>query len=237
MRTIMRPRWLMMCLVSPAVLAGCQMGETRQASPQPVAHCSACTPKSTNQPPLLPTLVQPAYGGTTTAALVSYGTSQPAEPDGGATKAVPAGLVKQQPSGPMVPVVVQSVSGSTTAAAPSVPMMTDADLPPAKSLYPRGEPNPARKSFTDITAHSSFGHAPNYTWISGEATKFRNEWRLRYASVDEIDAHGGSLVLTGDSELDKLKDGEHYKVVGHVEPHATHAGGEAFYVEAVEAAQ
>jgi hypothetical protein len=233
MRTIKRRKWLL-SLVGPVLLAGCQMGDTRQAAPQPCGcHASSASPKTPAQAPLLPQLVQPAYGGTTTAALVSYGTVQPTDPppapgDQSAKNVQPAGLFVKQPTPATVPVVQAAVPPPSTATA---------ELPPAKSIYPRGELTPSRKSFTDITAHSSFGHAPDYTWISGEATTYRSEWRLRYASVDEIDAHGGSLVLTGEEQLDKLKDSEHYKLVGHVEPHSARSGGEAFYVEAVEPAQ
>src|SRR5262249_48796028 len=44
-----------------------------------------------------------------------------------------------------------------------------------------------RKSFVDLTAAPCFGHAPDYSWVSGqvEYSRVRKEWRLRYASADE----------------------------------------------------
>jgi hypothetical protein len=236
MRTLLRQRWLL-SLIGPTLLVGCHLGETRQAAPQRPCSCSANT---TAQPATLALLTQPAHGGTTTATLVTYGTAEPAKAPaevagGGANQAAieQASHVTKQPGVAATPVTQAPVTvTSGTMAVASSP-----DLPPAKSLYPRREPAPTRKSFSDITAHSSFGHAGDYSWISGAATKYRNEWRVRYASVDESDAHGGSLVLIGDEQqLDKLRDGEYFKLVGHIEPHSSKTGGEAFQVHSVERA-
>jgi hypothetical protein len=41
-------------------------------------------------------------------------------------------------------------------------------------------------------------------------------WRLRYASVDEVDRYGGSVTLTENLDLDHLKDGQYILVRGHL---------------------
>jgi hypothetical protein len=233
MRTFKRQRWLIVCLCGSAFLAGCQMPGSRQAVSQPACCASACTKTATTQTAVLTDLKQPAYGGTTTAALATSESPQPlpqkAVKQVAVTTAQPASVQEDSPAAPKTGVMYSSVAALPAPSAPA-----DEDLPRAKSLYPRGEQVPARKSYTDITAHSSFGHAEDYSWIRGEATKWRTEWRLRYASVDEVDAHGGSLVLTGEHQLENLQDGEHFKLEGHVEPHGSRSGAASFYVEAVE---
>jgi hypothetical protein len=105
----------------------------------------------------------------------------------------------------------------------------------SKLAFPRGEPTvPPRKSYSDITAHSSFGHGPDYSWVSGEIQKWRKDWCLRYASVDEDDPHGGSVTLVGEDLLAQVKDGEHYKVKGRLVPAESKLGTAAFHIESLE---
>jgi hypothetical protein len=119
------------------------------------------------------------------------------------------------------------------AAVPVDPMQQAQASPAADKVgFPRGAPVVSRKGYADITAHPSFGHAPDYTWISGEVMCWRKEWRLRYATVDEIDPYGGSLRLSGEHEFTKLKDGEHYKIEGHLIP--DDGRGPGFQIESVE---
>jgi hypothetical protein len=100
--------------------------------------------------------------------------------------------------------------------APEEPQMEEPTPHRHKSGYDRGESPPARKSYVDITASSCFAHAEDYTWLRGEVeySKISNGWRLRYASVDETDMHGGSAILNG--ELAGLKDGMHVLVRGEL---------------------
>ena len=81
-----------------------------------------------------------------------------------------------------------------------------------------GEALPKRRSFVDTTAHPSFAHAPDYSWLSGEVqySRLSRGWRLRYASVDEVDAYGGSVTLADDPRLSELKDGEHFRIQGRI---------------------
>ena len=59
---------------------------------------------------------------------------------------------------------------------------------------------------------------PQISWLSGqvERSHLANGWRLRYAAVDESDAHGGSVTLGGDVRLNRLQDGQHIRVIGHL---------------------
>jgi hypothetical protein len=108
----------------------------------------------------------------------------------------------------------------------------DAD---SKPVFPRGEPTvPPRKSYSDITVHSSFGHAPDYSWVSGEVQQWRKDWCLRYAAVDEDDQHGGSVTLVGEEFLAKLKDGEHYKVQGRLVPAQSKIASPVFHIESLQ---
>src|SRR5947209_7470472 len=49
-----------------------------------------------------------------------------------------------------------------------------------------------RRSYVDLTAKPWFGHAPDYSWLSGEVTfSAGSGWKLRFASVDESNPYGG----------------------------------------------
>jgi hypothetical protein len=87
---------------------------------------------------------------------------------------------------------------------------------PAPRGFPRGEAPPARMSYVDITASSSFAHAPDYSWLRGQVEYSRKGLRLRYATVDEDDPYGGSVTLTGSNALEQLKDGQEILVQGHL---------------------
>ena len=108
------------------------------------------------------------------------------------------------------------------------PQLAIADqAPPVSTVTPpttnnaaltRGEPPPPRKSYADVTAQPFFSHAEDYSWLQGqvEYSHFGNSWRLRYASVDESDANGGSVTLLDNNLLQNLKDGQYVRVQGHL---------------------
>jgi hypothetical protein len=89
---------------------------------------------------------------------------------------------------------------------------------------PVGESAAVRKSFVDLTAHPCFNHAEDYSWLSGQLqhSHISKGWRLRYASVDEVDPYGGSVTLSEDVRLSGLNDGDYVRVQGHfVNPEQT----------------
>jgi hypothetical protein len=80
------------------------------------------------------------------------------------------------------------------------------------------EADAPRRSFVDTTAHPCFGHAADYSWVSGQVQILRLSKgpRLRYASIDEADPYGGSVTLVEDSRLAGLSDGQYVRVSGHL---------------------
>jgi hypothetical protein len=116
------------------------------------------------------------------------------------------------------------------------PQLAASDAPrPSKPPVPPGpEPVLPRSPATESPSHDHQGHAEDYHWIRGTVSKWRNEWRLRYAAVDQVDPYGGSLPLVGDEHLSQLKDNGCYLLQGYVVLHDSRLGGPAFYVEAVK---
>ena len=98
-------------------------------------------------------------------------------------------------------------------------------------VLPAPGPAPRRRSFVDTTAALCFGHAPDYTWVSGqvEYSAVRKEWRIRYASVDETDRYGGRLALIQNEHVGYMADGQYVRVQGHLVNPGDAAGSPAFY--------
>jgi hypothetical protein len=108
----------------------------------------------------------------------------------------------------------------------------------AQSPMPRAEPGLSRRSFVDPTAAPCFGHAPDYSWITGqvEFCHITKEWRLRYTSVDEVDQYGGRIVLVENHHVSLLRDGQYVKLHGHLVNQDAVANGPISYrIESFEA--
>lgn len=105
--------------------------------------------------------------------------------------------------------------------------------------FPRAENPQPRRSYSDITASSCFGHAPDYSWLVGQVEKSRlgTGWRLRYSSVDENDAHGGSVTLAGDGNLPTLRDGQYIRVHGHLASPDDRGAAPGYHVDSFEPVQ
>jgi hypothetical protein len=65
---------------------------------------------------------------------------------------------------------------------------------------------------------SGLGHAENYDWICGQVqhSRLAGGWVLRYSSLGDDDAFGGSVVLVENGDLDHLTDGQFVVVRGHL---------------------
>jgi hypothetical protein len=61
-----------------------------------------------------------------------------------------------------------------------------------------------------------YAHAADYTWLVGELyqLKSQNVWLLRYAPIDQNDAHGGSVTLVGVGWAGALHEGQIVRVEG-----------------------
>jgi hypothetical protein len=192
-----------------AVLAGCDQPERRQAM----------APR-----PRYPVVQsqQPGMGQQAVAvappqqAVAAYSNGSPSIPVRPAQVAAPAPAGDEEASDPPAPAPV-------------------AKTPPSH----RGEEPPQRKAFGDVTAHSSFGHAPDYSWLSGEVeySRISKGWRLRYASVDEEDTYGGSVTLMEHPLLRGLKDGQYVRVQGRLSNPEVRSSAPQFLIDSLQPLQ
>ena len=85
-------------------------------------------------------------------------------------------------------------------------------------LFRSAEPAPPRRSFVDLTAAPCFSHSPDYRCLTGQVEHARtaNEWRLRYASVDEEDRYGGSVTLVNAGPTTEFQYGRLARVEGEL---------------------
>lgn len=204
--------------------------EAPEGAPVPqTALVSASDHEAPAAPPVMttPPLVVPA-------AQEVAGLQVPAVADAGTPVLIgsPVPMPEAQeppPAGDSV-VVMPAVQGSAAPAlcpASLAPPVIDMDAPP---VFPRAEPAPTRRAFVDLSAAPCFGHAPDYSWISGqvEHSHTAKEWRIRYASVDETDRYGGRVVLIENQHRNYLEDGQYVRARGHL-VHADAASGRAVY--------
>src|SRR5262249_23657811 len=103
----------------------------------------------------------------------------------------------------------------------------------AKSIFPRTEPPPPRRSVAAVTADARFAHAKDYGWLGGrvEYSRLSKGWRLRYASVDEDDRFGGSVALADGSQVRTLKDGDLVEVRGRLADPGADAASPLYQIE------
>ena len=176
------------CLLGSAVAAGCSQTEPRIEERPPWAA----------RPLLHPRMAQPVLAQTPVQAQALPSTPAPTT----LPPATPATL----------PAVASEEKDTTKDAA-----ITQTALDSSK-LSPVGEPEPPRKSFVDITAHPGFNHTEDYSSLTGQLqhSRITKGWRLRYASVDEVDPYGGSVTLMEDARLSDLKDGDIVRVHGRL---------------------
>jgi hypothetical protein len=79
-----------------------------------------------------------------------------------------------------------------------------------------------------------YSHSDDYRTLSGRVQQWRNTWRLRYASPDADDPHGGSVTLVGGADLDRLRDGQRIRVQGVLVPAENRQSTTRYQVNAVE---
>jgi len=126
----------------------------------------------------------------------------------------PTQLPSNLPAPDTLPVAAQPATAPEKDAAKEAPILQTAlDTSRASSI---AEPGSVRRAFVDITAQPSFAHAEDYSWLNGQLQHTHKGWRLRYASVDEVDQYGGSVTLTDESKLSEMKDGDLVRVHGRL---------------------
>jgi hypothetical protein len=159
-------------------------------------------------------------------SVVSAERSEPAVVQAGYSA---QGEVELKPGAERMPPVAAGPGATEESAAPPVPSEP-------LSPFPRGEAAPRRKSYVDLTASPCFGHATDYSWLRGQAeySRIRHGWRLRYASVDEVDRYGGSVTLIENRDLERVKDGQYITVHGHVSSTGEDGATAAYRVDSFE---
>ncbi len=117
------------------------------------------------------------------------------------------------PHGPVATLGFQELPDS--AAPPTVQLTVPLDAPIPQ---PRDEREPTRNNFVDLSAVPCFSHAPDYNWIIGqvEYSRIAKEWRLRYTSLDNVDQHGGRVILIENHHVTLLRDSQYVHVRGHL---------------------
>ncbi|HEV3259494.1 MAG TPA: hypothetical protein VG013_21695 [Gemmataceae bacterium] len=143
----------------------------------------------------------------------------------------PLAMMPQAPA--PQPVVVQETAPAPVAVEPVVVAHEVAPPPPpappiqAETLPVSYIPPPIvgtkpegvqRRSYADITAKPCFGHAADYTWLTGELELIHpnNVWHLRYASVQDDDRYGGGVTLTETGPMDRFSCGQCVRVEGRM---------------------
>jgi hypothetical protein len=195
----------------------------RPAGPEPVFQGS---PKMTRQLPKPPEPPRPI---------------RKAEPMVTMQEEAPAPPVLDRPPAPVAepraPEII-TVRGSESPrpepeVAPAAIPPAEPPSPPTKSPSTSTEPRPRTTTETPVNA---YGHAADYSWLSGQLEFSRSKgWRLRYAGFDEEDPHGGSVTLVDEHRLAGMEDGQFVRI------HGRFAGGEgkgiapAYRIEAIEA--
>jgi hypothetical protein len=79
-------------------------------------------------------------------------------------------------------------------------------------------PSPARCDETRCDATTSYGHAPDYRWLTGELryAQVRQAWCLRYAGEEDQDRYGGSVTLVTSGMTTGLRPGQAVRVEGEL---------------------
>jgi hypothetical protein len=140
---------------------------------------------------------------------------------------------EKRPAAELPPVVFADPSTSLTMSMPApkpLPAETMAAALPANLKAP------AKVTVQDepVAGASRFGHALDYSWVCGEVQRTRKGWHLRYAGVDETDTYGGSVMLSDDSRLVDLKEGEVFVVKGHLQSPDAHTSAPVYVVSDVK---
>lgn len=87
------------------------------------------------------------------------------------------------------------------------------------------ETGSSRRSFGSSSADATYNRAEDHSWLVGRVyyVHGRDTWRLRYASIDEIDPYGGSVTLQGPNLEGRLRDGAQMRVEGELlDPESRH---------------
>ncbi len=225
MKRITFRRWVQACLVSSAVAAGCNREEV---------------PLARNDSDLLTPVSAWAQRDPKATASVARRTESPITPASySMPEPMPTTAQASMPSAVIPPVVFADPPEAASTPAPSAtPVMpkplSQATMAAAAPIRLHGEKSVAQEDVA-MGMMGRYGHAPDYTWLCGEVQHTRRGWHLRYASMDETDAHGGSVTLADDGQLTDLKDGDIILVKGRLQDPDTRNTAPVYFVSEVKA--
>jgi len=96
-----------------------------------------------------------------------------------------------------------------------------------------------RRNYNDITARIEFDHASDHAWLVGTLNYVpqKQQWRLRYTSIDDEDKYGGSVTLDVGPQLMKpFKEGDLVRVSGTVLEPDSHEPSPLYQVKSIDKA-
>jgi hypothetical protein len=114
-----------------------------------------------------------------------------------------------------------AVVGSTPAVQPA-PLAAQESLDRSESTYQAPRSYQTERRYNEVPAEpggKTYGHADDYTWLIGRLQKISTpteQWKIRYAPLDEEDQWGGSMVLAPDARLAQYRDGEVVYLEGQI---------------------
>jgi hypothetical protein len=217
-------RWVQACLVGSVVAGGCN----RQEVPVARSDGDLLAPVSTwaQKDPRSPTASTKRVDSTIVATSYTAASHIEATPPGNPrpTPNIPPVVFADRPgkSSSSIPVAEAPKSLPPATVSAALPVLTEAAKPARQDDLAMGT--------------GQYGHAEDYTWLRGEVRHTRKGWHLRYASLDETDPHGGSVMLADDGPLSELKDGEIFVVKGRLQDPNSHQSSPAYMVSEIRPA-
>jgi hypothetical protein len=236
-----RPRHLIgaTTLLSAALLTGCQNTPKNDCCKK-CDKCSPCLAAATPAVPAKPSVpahatakaIPNASTAQTPSAVQTPSTYDSMPPVSNERYIPPAKQQTVVAAKPAPEVVAPPVAQPTPPASVSIPPASSSI--PTATLKPVEEP-PVRRSFPDITARPEFTHANDYSSLTGTLSFIpqKNQWRLRFASIDVEDRYGGSVTLDVGPQMKQYHDGQIVKVDGHIVDQDSHDPSPLYRVNSV----
>lgn len=123
------------------------------------------------------------------------------------------------------------------AAAPAPMPVSASSLPPSPAPVAKSPaaPQSSAPPVAVVTTPTEAKHGKDYTWIQGRLQKVHvrgGAWIVRYAPLDKVDEHGGSVVLVRDRRIDDFQEGDFVHIDGEIleERASAHLGGPLYRV-------
>jgi hypothetical protein len=138
---------------------------------------------------------------------------------------------------PVVQPAIQPIGWKDPVPPPPLPrgMTTETALPqftPPPRMTAAGHPGDSAPP-----SRASFAHASDYSWVSGELDYVysKKAWRVRYATLDEEDRYGGSVLLASEDEslLQRFKPGQMVRVEGHLVKPDAREGSPLYRIDSI----